>query len=191
MPICRVGDCDRQSKSRGWCMMHYKRWHRNGDPTALRCNPKGFPFAEYGRLVSSPSTDCIIWPHAVTGSGYPSVTVDGKSTALHSLSCESRHGVRPEGMVACHDCGIRRCINPQHLRWDTHKGNHADKEKHGTLRRGEEHPAAKLTESQALEIYRAPYGQGSAVGRKYGVTKGAVSAIRSHKSWAWLTRADS
>jgi len=29
---CSVGGCERASRQRGWCSMHYKRWVRNGDP---------------------------------------------------------------------------------------------------------------------------------------------------------------
>ncbi len=32
---CTVEDCDKPSRTRGWCSMHYNRWIRNGDP-ALR-----------------------------------------------------------------------------------------------------------------------------------------------------------
>lgn len=36
MPVkttCLVADCERPSKARGWCLMHYKRWRNHGDPT--------------------------------------------------------------------------------------------------------------------------------------------------------------
>jgi hypothetical protein len=29
---CSVTGCDRESKTRGWCAMHYMRWGRHGDP---------------------------------------------------------------------------------------------------------------------------------------------------------------
>lgn len=31
--ICSVEDCNRFCAGRGWCLMHYKRWRKNGDPT--------------------------------------------------------------------------------------------------------------------------------------------------------------
>ena len=32
MPLCKVGNCDRDAVTRGWCPAHYKRWLRHGDP---------------------------------------------------------------------------------------------------------------------------------------------------------------
>lgn len=32
---CAVDGCDRPSRARGWCGMHWQRWRRNGDPTVL------------------------------------------------------------------------------------------------------------------------------------------------------------
>jgi len=29
---CTVEDCDKPSRTRGWCSMHYNRYLRNGDP---------------------------------------------------------------------------------------------------------------------------------------------------------------
>lgn len=32
MGLCAIDECQRNSKSRGWCDMHYKRWLRTGNP---------------------------------------------------------------------------------------------------------------------------------------------------------------
>lgn len=32
---CAVEGCAEDSKSRGWCEVHYRRWRRTGDPTKL------------------------------------------------------------------------------------------------------------------------------------------------------------
>ncbi len=32
---CAVSECDRSATTKGWCPMHYMRWHSHGDPLAL------------------------------------------------------------------------------------------------------------------------------------------------------------
>lgn len=40
--VCDVGGCSRPARARGWCVRHYQRWRRWGDPTASgpRFSPK-------------------------------------------------------------------------------------------------------------------------------------------------------
>ena len=37
---CAVEGCDRNSRSRGWCPMHYGRWRKYGDPTIIQRQPR-------------------------------------------------------------------------------------------------------------------------------------------------------
>lgn len=34
--VCSVRDCSRPSKTRGWCVLHYSRWRRYGDPLEIK-----------------------------------------------------------------------------------------------------------------------------------------------------------
>lgn len=37
---CTVDGCDRPSRARGWCKMHWHRWRRHGDPMVVDVGPK-------------------------------------------------------------------------------------------------------------------------------------------------------
>jgi len=35
-PVCSVDGCEKPRKARGWCLMHWARWRRHGDPLYAR-----------------------------------------------------------------------------------------------------------------------------------------------------------
>jgi hypothetical protein len=74
--------------------------------------------AKASHLVSD---ECWLWQGARTGSrsgGYAAIKVGGMRgdvVYVHRLMCEKRHGPLPEGREPDHICGVRNCVNPDHL----------------------------------------------------------------------------
>lgn len=81
--------------------------------------------------LMSDTDQCILWPFNIHPSGYPTTSLDGVGMRVHRHVCEKSHGqpARPE-LHAAHNCGVKACINPKHLRWATAKENEADKKLH-------------------------------------------------------------
>ena len=106
---------------------------------------------------------------------------------VHRLVLEAFVGPCPEGMEGCHhpDNDITNC-KLTNLRWDTHKANCADKEQAGTVRRGEDHKMAKLTEAQVREI-RDKYATGEfsqdQLAKEYGISPYSISLVVRKKTW--------
>lgn len=127
--------------------------------------------------------------------GYPEVClrVGGKKKTMrvHRLVTLAFHGAPEPGMdVCCHNDGVPSNNRADNLRWDSHKGNYADKVKHGYPVLGEAAPTAALTEAQVLEIdaaLRLRLQSHRQIAEQYGVSQGAISYINTGASWSWLT----
>lgn len=93
--------------------------------------------------------------------------------------------------LACHNCPIKNCVNPEHLDWGTSKKNNLeDRVRDGTITNGEKHWKAKLTEAQVLEIRREK-AQNSNISQmnlavKYGVAQTVISSIIRRKLWTHI-----
>lgn len=92
------------------------------------------------------------------------------------------------GKQVCHSCDNPCCVNPAHLWLGTNAENMADKVAKGRQLAGERHHQAKLTKEQALFIFysAAPTRQ---LAEQFGVSMGAIQAIRRGKQWSTVTRA--
>ncbi|MBZ9659741.1 hypothetical protein LB523_11865 [Mesorhizobium sp. ESP-6-4] len=134
--------------------------------------------------------NCLIWPYSRGADGYGNLNYDGKVKIVSRLVCELVNGEPPTPEhEAAHSCGKGHegCVAPNHLSWKTAKENALDKICHGTMPRGETHPASKLSESQVVEIRGLSKTKShSEIARVYGVDRKTVSLIISRKNWGWL-----
>lgn len=190
---CKIEGCGKRHLSRGWCSMHYRRWWIYGDPEALLTAAHGEAMEWLLAHVSYQGDGCLTWPFARNSDGYASLRYEGEQSRAHQVMCKEAHGERPSPLhEAAHSCGKGNegCVHPGHLRWATHADNQADTIAHGTSIAGERHHNAKLTRSQAGEIYiRAIAGEDHALlAGEFGVKPSTISMIKTKRSWAILHR---
>jgi hypothetical protein len=103
---------------------------------------------------------------------------------------ELEYGEVPDGLLVCHRCDNRACVNPAHLFLGTHRDNTADMIAKGRKNQasvaGTANPRARLTEDQVREI-RAELRRGvgpTELGKRYGVGHGTITSIKSGKNWS-------
>lgn len=85
---------------------------------------------------------------------------DGKvfEFRVHRLVMAAFIGPCPPGYEVAHNDGIRTNANLSNLRYDTHKGNHSDRLRHGTSNAGGANGMAKLTDDAVRAMRRLHRG---------------------------------
>lgn len=109
--------------------------------------------------------------------GYRVVTLGGcrSQRRVSVLVLEAFVGPRPSGMQACHNDSDKDNNRLDNLRWDTPKGNIADRRSYV----GAANPSAKLSDQQRHEIiHRRRQGERLAkLAGEYGVSTNRVSQL--------------
>lgn len=114
---CSVDGCEKPSRSRGMCKMHYSRWRRYGDAsvkhmTGRRAAPVELRVWQYILITD----DCWLWTGALHTHGYGMLNVDGLVRRAHRLVYEMLVGPIPDERPHLdHLCRVRHCVNPSHL----------------------------------------------------------------------------
>lgn len=90
-----------------------------------------------------------------------------------------------DGLVVCHNDGIRSNNVPDNVRWATQKENIHDKIAHGTWQQGNKHPNSKITEDIAREIkgHLLNGMRPRAVSEMTGISHNIVWDISRGKTW--------
>lgn len=124
MKVCSVGSCQISVNLRkGWCVKHYTRWSRYGDPEHENPNYlRGTLLSRFEAKVIK-GEGCWGWKASTTASGYAQIKEAGKMLVAHRVSYELYLREIPQGYLVDHRCHTRSCTNPAHLRLVTNKQN--------------------------------------------------------------------
>lgn len=96
-------------------------------PLCLRCGrvpgADGLPARFWAQVETRPS-GCAVWTGYTIWNGYGLMMLDGKTTTVHRIAYQARHGVtlRRDQLVD-HLCRNRLCVNVAHLEVVTNREN--------------------------------------------------------------------
>jgi hypothetical protein len=120
---CSVQGCEKPTKARGWCTMHWTRWSRHGDPLWEPPTSE----ARFWSYVDKNGPDgihsqtsenlgpCWLWITPTGTGGYGRLKVDGVLVKAHRFAYELLVGPIPPGLELDHLCRVPACTNPAHL----------------------------------------------------------------------------
>lgn len=194
-PLCSIADCGKvEVNSRGWCIAHYHRWRKHGDPLIggplRRRTANGEPWRYFeDEVLPYRGDDCLTWPYANV-KGYGIIRIDGKAHLVSRLVCEATHGAAPTPEhEAAHSCGRGQlgCVAKAHLSWKTPVENKADELIHGTRNRGARNGMAKLTENDVIAI-RSLHGKVTPkrIAEQFSVSCWTIYDILRGRYWDWI-----
>lgn len=130
-------------------------------------------------------TTCPAWESVEKGHGRLQTDVAKHFGLLHAHHIsmflnDPEEFARRNGREMCHSCDVPHCVNPQHLRWDTHLNNVLDRELAGRTkgavnRVGMENTNASLTSEHIQYIIDNPDKQIHEIAAAIGVDRHTIS----------------
>jgi hypothetical protein len=140
-------------------------------------------FQEHLRNVVIDENGCWLWPGVIESNGYGRAYVKRQNWWAHRLSYVIHKSAIPAGLVVCHRCDVRQCVNPDHLFVGTIADNQQDMKAKGRAPRGEKSGSAKLTEESVRHI-RNDKRRYHVIAAEFGISQTTISEIKSRKVWA-------
>jgi hypothetical protein len=153
MKKCKIESCENKaSTGRGMCHKHYKRFQLYGDPNAVPgISGKGITqftsLRDRFEIQHVKGVGCWEWTGRISVVGYGQIKDHYKTRNAHRVSYELNVGPIPDGLVVCHTCDNRKCVNPSHLWVGTFGDNNRDREAKGRGRWGPNSPNASQRKS--------------------------------------------
>ncbi|MFC0683049.1 HNH endonuclease signature motif containing protein [Novosphingobium clariflavum] len=132
------------------------------------------------------ATGCWIWRGCIQPHGYGHIQINKVRYLAHRYFWMCMKGPIPEGMLLCHHCDNRRCVNPSHIFVGTALDNARDMVAKDRGRKGQRTSCAKLTDAEVSAIFidlRCDHE----IAADYSVSSSLIGQIRRGAIWRHVT----
>lgn len=141
----------------------------------------------FDRIKINEETGCWEWTGTCFSNGYARAGLSKRkgrkfSQRASRMAHEVFVGEIPPGLLMCHKCDNKKCVNPDHLFLGTTKDNMQDMVNKGRSLKGEKCPNSKLTEEIVKKIRRSKKSK-EFLSEKYGVSVCTIRDAQNRRTW--------
>lgn len=142
-----------------------------------RWSPNG-TLADLLKRTTPGANGCLEWAGTIRNHGGGMVKIAGREVLAYRLAYELAFGPISPGLLVCHKCDNRRCVNPDHLFVGTQTDNMRD-----AVRKGRMSRALLPGHVEAIRLHLLAGKSLRHVAHIFKVSKATILDIKKGRTW--------